>query len=122
MSLILLHITSFVYIILLAIFYFRKTRLSDVENKIYKNLLLSNILGLLIEFCCFYGVANIEKMEFFTLVVTRLLLLYYLFFISLYTVYVFVLCCMLNIFTIAFSIIYCGLSYIMTRRERYASV
>jgi len=92
MSLILLHITSFVYIILLAIFYFRKARLSDVENKIYKNLLLSNILGLLIEFCCFYGVANIEKMEFFAFVVTRLLLIYYLFFISLYTVYVFVIC------------------------------
>ena len=92
MSLILLHITSFVYIVLLAIFYFKKARLSDVENKIYKNLLISNIVGLLIEFCCFYGVANIEKMEFFTLVVTRLLLIYYLFFISLYTVYVFVIC------------------------------
>ena len=92
MGLILLHITSFVYIILLAIFYFKKSRLMDVENKIFKNLLISNIVGLLIEFCCFYGVSNIEQMEFFTFVVTRLLLIYYLFFISMYTTYVFVIC------------------------------
>ena len=92
MGLILLHITSFVYIILLAIFYFKKSRLMDVENKIFKNLLISNIVGLLIEFCCFYGVSNFEQMEFFTLVVTRLLLIYYLFFISMYTTYVFVIC------------------------------
>ena len=91
MSLILLHITSFLYIVLLAIFYFRKARLSDVENKLYKNLLISNIIGLLIEFGCFYAVPNIDKMTLFTLFITRLLLIFYLYFISVYTVYVFVI-------------------------------
>ena len=91
MSLILLHITSFIYIILLAIFYFRKARISDVENNIYKNLLLSNIIGLLIEFGCFYTVSNIENLEFLALVFTRLLLIYYLYFISIYTSYVLVI-------------------------------
>ena len=92
MSLILLHITSFIYIILLAIFYFRKARLADVENKIYQNLLVSNILGLIIEFCCFYTVANINTMPIVAGVFTRLLLIYYLYFISMYTTYVFVIC------------------------------
>ena len=78
MSLILLHITSFIYIVLLSIFYFKKARLSDVENEIYKYLLISNIFGLLIEFCCFYTVSNMETMEFLALIFTRLLLIYYL--------------------------------------------
>lgn len=91
MSLILLHITSFIYIILLAIFYFKKARLSDVENKIYKYLLCSNIIGLLIEFCCFYTVSNMETMHFLAILSTKLLLIYYLFFISIYTSYVLVI-------------------------------
>lgn len=91
MSLILLHITSFVYIVFLAIFYFKKTRIADAENKVYKYLLFSNILGLLIEFGCFYAVAHMEEMELFTFIITRMLLLYYLYFIFMYTSYVFII-------------------------------
>lgn len=91
MNLILLHIMSFVYIILLAIFYFRRARLSDVENKIYKNLLISNIVGLLIEFGCFYAVPNMDSMPLFTFLITKLLLIYYLYFIAIYTTYVFII-------------------------------
>jgi len=90
-SLILLHITSFIYIVFLAFFYFKKTRIADPENKIYKYLLFSNILGLLIEFGCFYAVAHMEEMKFFTFIITRLLLLYYLYFIFMYTAYVFII-------------------------------
>lgn len=91
MSLILLHITSFIYVILLAFFYFSKARLADVENKIYQNLLISNIIGLMIEFGCFYAVANLETMPLFAFFITKLLLMYYLYFIAIYTTYVFVI-------------------------------
>ena len=91
MNLILLQITSLVYIVLLSFFYFRKARISDVENNIYRNLLISNIVGLSIELCCFYTVSHIEKMEFFAFVCTRMLLIYYIFFISVYTTYVLVI-------------------------------
>jgi len=91
MNLILLPIISLIYVILLAIFYFRKARISDLENNIYKNLLLSNIFGLLIELGCFYAVPNAEKLPMFTFVITRLLLVYYLYFISVYTSYVFII-------------------------------
>ena len=91
MSLILLHITSFVYIVFLAIFYFKKARIADVENKIYKYLLFSNILGLLIEFGCFYAVAHMDEMRLFTFIITRLLLVYYLYFIFMYTSYVYII-------------------------------
>ena len=79
MSIILLHITSFIYIILLSIFYFKQKRLSNIENKIYKCLLLSNILGLLIEFGCFASVPNIEKIPLFIFFITRALLIYYIY-------------------------------------------
>ena len=92
MNWILLHITSFIYIILLAMFYFRKTHISNIENKIYKNLLISNILGLVIEFCCFFAVPNASNMPLFTFVVTKLLLMYYVYFLTIYTIYVFVIC------------------------------
>ena len=91
MNLILLHITSFIYIFLLAIFYFKKSHMSNVENTIYKNLLISNIIGLLIEFGCFFAVPNMEKLPLFTFFITKLLLMYYLYFISVYTTYVFVI-------------------------------
>ena len=91
MSLILLQITSLIYIVLLSFFYFKKSRLSDVENKIYKNLLISNIVGLVIELCCFYTVANMDSMRFLAIIFTKGLLIYYLFFISIYTTYVFVI-------------------------------
>ena len=91
MNLILLQITSLVYIVLLSFFYFRKARISDVENKIYRNLLISNIVGLSIELCCFYTVSHIDTMEFLAFVSTRMLLIYYIFFISVYTTYVFVI-------------------------------
>lgn len=91
MNLILLPIISLFYVILLAIFYFRKARISDLENNIYKNLLLSNIFGLLIELGCFYAVPNADKIPLFTFIITRLLLVYYLYFISVYTSYVFVI-------------------------------
>lgn len=91
MSLILLHITSLIYIVLLAFFYFRKSRISDVENKIYKNLLISNIVGLSIELCCFFTVANMDTMRFLAMLFTKSLLVYYIYFISMYTTYVFVI-------------------------------
>ena len=91
MNLILLQITSLVYIVLLSFFYFRKARISDVENKIYRNLLISNICGLSIELLCFYTVSHIDTMEFLAFVCTRMLLIYYIFFIAVYTTYVFVI-------------------------------
>ena len=53
MSLILLQITSLVYVVLLNIFYFMKEHISNLENRIFKCLLVSNVFGLLIELGCF---------------------------------------------------------------------
>ena len=90
MSLILLQITSLVYIVLLNIFYFSKEHISNLENRIYKYLLVSNVFGLLIELGCFYTVLHMDTIPIINVVVTKALLIYYLFFLAVYTYYVFV--------------------------------
>ena len=91
MYLILLQVVSLVYIVLLNLFYFSKKHLNSIENNIYKYLLLSNAVGLIIELLCFYSVTHMEMIPLFNSFVTKLLLVYYLWFIALYTYYVFVI-------------------------------
>lgn len=90
MSLILLQITSLIYVILLNIFYFTKEHISNLENRIFKCLLVSNVFGLLIELGCFYTVSHMNEIPLINMVVTKALLIYYLFFLMIYTYYVFV--------------------------------
>ena len=91
MNLILLQITSLIYIILLNIFYFSKKHISNIENKIFKYLLISNMIGLIIELGCFYTVSHMDIIPTLNIIITKLLLVYYLWFISIYTYYVFVI-------------------------------
>lgn len=91
MSLILLQIVSLVYIMLFNIFYFSRSHISTLENKIYKYLLVLNAVGLTIELCCFYSVAHMDTIPLFNAIITKLLLVYYILFISIYTIYVFVI-------------------------------
>ncbi len=90
MNIIWLQITSLIYIVFLNIVYFSKNRLSTLENNIYKRLLVLNVLGLIIELCCFYSVAHMDTVPIFNMIVTKLLLVYYFGFIILYTYYVFI--------------------------------
>lgn len=90
MSIIWLQIASLVYSVLLNIVYFSKNRLANLENKIYKTLLISNVIGLLIELGCFYSVSHMESMPVLNFFITRLLLAYYIAFLMFYTIYVFV--------------------------------
>lgn len=91
MNLILLQVVSLIYILLLNIFYLSKKHLNTIENNIYKYLLISNVIGLLIEFGCFYTVSNITSIPLINIVVTKGLLIYYLWFVTLYTFYVIVI-------------------------------
>ena len=91
MNLILLQITSLIYIVLLNIFYFSKKHISNLENKIVEYLMVLNMLGLSIELVCFYTVSHMNVFPVINTIFTKLLLVYYLLFISIYTYYVFVI-------------------------------
>lgn len=89
MNFILLQVASLIYIILLNIFYFSKNHISNIENRIYKYLLIANVFGLLIELGCYFTVMHMDILPVLNVIVTRSLLIYYVLFISIYTYYVF---------------------------------
>ena len=47
---VLLTIGSLLYIIVLAIVYFKKVKLDSIENRIFKRIIISNIFGLILHF------------------------------------------------------------------------
>lgn len=81
-------IFSFMYIVALSFLYFSKTRLDNGENKIYKYILITNLVGLVLQFLCDlvsykYDVIPTIISDF----VLRLYLVYFIIFISLLIFY-----------------------------------
>lgn len=67
--------------------YFSKKRLENIENKIYKGLLISNFIGLIVEMLCYFFVRNVEIYPILSQIVLRGYLFYLCFFIACFTVY-----------------------------------
>lgn len=66
---------SFLYILGLTLLYYSKTRMKNIENKIYKWLLGLNILGILLQICCDYVSAYYD---FVPVIISQLILRLYL--------------------------------------------
>ncbi|MBE6157449.1 MAG: response regulator [Firmicutes bacterium] len=88
MNIIWLQITSFVYMTVLLILFFSKERLQSLENSIFRNIMIVNEIGLLIELACFYTVSNLNTSNIINVLVTKALLIYYLIYILLFTYYI----------------------------------
>ena len=83
-----LIIFSFVYVVALFFLYFSKTRLDNGENKIYKCILISNLVGLVLQFFCDFVSYKYDVIP--TIIsdfVLRLYLVYFIIFISLLIFY-----------------------------------
>ena len=83
-----LIIFSFAYIVALSFLYFSKTRLDNGENRIYKYILIANLIGLVLQFLCDfvsykYNIIPNSISDF----LLRLYLLYFIVFISLLIFY-----------------------------------
>ena len=91
MSMMWLQISSLIYLFILFIVYISKERINSIENKIFKAIMVSNIFGLIIELGCFITVINMDKIPIINSIVTKLLLVYYLTYILLFTAYVFII-------------------------------
>ncbi len=89
MNMIWLQITSFVYMSILLIVYFSTKRINSTETKIFRKIMILNEIGLLIELFCFFTVYNINKFRILNSIMTHLLLIYYLSYILLFTLYLF---------------------------------
>ena len=81
-------IFSFMYIVALSFLYFSKTRLDNGENKIYKYILITNLVGLVLQFLCDFVSYKYDLIP--TIIsdfVLRLYLVYFIIFISLLIFY-----------------------------------
>ena len=82
-------ICSLFYILLLVIVYFSKQRIPSPENKIYAWLIVSNLVGVLLDFLSgmllYY---SFDKDSFLYLLLTKFIFLYFLFWLFLFLLYV----------------------------------
>ena len=83
---------SLLYLILLCLVYFSKNRLGTIETKLYDKLLVLNILGLVLELCSCFTVSVLPQDSFINIFVTRAYLIYFATFISLFTLYIYIVC------------------------------
>lgn len=82
-------VVSFIFIGLLVIVYFCKPRLNSKENKIYKFLLVSNILGLILEFSCHIAVNIADSNYILSLFILKSYLVYLFVWTMIFNTYVF---------------------------------
>ena len=78
--------TSLFYLVLLTIVYFSKKRVLNVENKIFKMLLASNLIGIILDVLSMILVP-LEEYRLLALLVNKFYLIYLLTWITLFTFY-----------------------------------
>ena len=83
-----IQICAFIYCILLIVVYFNKKRYNSFENKIYSSLIITNFIGLIIDITL--GVVSSKYFEYqaLTIVLTKLYLVYFVTWISIFTFYI----------------------------------
>ena len=81
-------LSSFFYISLTAIVYFTKQRIKNKENKIYSLMIISNMIGLVVEVLTAYSGKIFSGIPIIQTVLLRLINIYFLTWIFLFTYYV----------------------------------
>lgn len=79
---------SLLYITLVAVVYFSKERLNNIENKIYNVLIITNVIGLLLELGCCFTVYNMDTYPVLNVIITRLFLVYMFSWQTIFTIYI----------------------------------
>lgn len=86
MSLIILSI-SFFYSLSLNIIYFSKKHVKTYETRIFSILMVSNLLGIILEYSCIFSIYGLGIDSFITLLFNKLFLIYLLTFAFIFTTY-----------------------------------
>lgn len=85
------QIISLIYILLLIIVYFSKKRLSSLENNIYMVLLITNMIGLILDISSIYTIIHRDSIPIINMLVTKFYLMYLITWITLMTLYIIVI-------------------------------
>lgn len=85
-------VCSFIYTMLLCIVYHSKKRIKSSETILYSRLLISNLIGLFLEFCCCFSVRHMNGFPLLNEILNRGYLVYFGFFIITFTAYMYIIC------------------------------
>ena len=78
---------SFLYSVILNLMYFSKKHINSYENRIFSILIVSNVVGLILEFLCTYSLLYLP-ITMWTIIINKLFLLYLMIFAFLFSMYV----------------------------------
>ena len=85
-------VCSFVYTFLLCVVYYSKSGIKSSETILYSRLLISNLIGLFLEFCCCFSVIHMNDYPLLNEILNRSYLVYFSFFIITFTLYMYIIC------------------------------
>ena len=80
-----------VYIFLLIIVYFSKKRFNSLENRIYMILIITNMIGLILDISSVYTIVHMDSIPMINSIITKLYLMYLITWITLLTLYIIVI-------------------------------
>ncbi len=86
------QICSLFYMLMLVFVYFSKPRFTSEENRIYILMVISNVIGLILDISSIFTIINMDKMPILNIVITKLYLIYLLLWVSLFTLYTLLVC------------------------------
>lgn len=85
-------VCTFIYMLLLCVVNFSKKRMNTIETKIYDQLIILNVIGLILEFLCCLTVKNMDNIPVLNAIMNRSYLIYFASFVTLFTLYVYLAC------------------------------
>ena len=85
-------IVNFVYCFIVAFMYFIKRRMKNVENKLYEVLVVSNLIGLVLEYFCGVLIKQLPNYEIFNFIINKLHISNIILWVTIFTLYVVITC------------------------------
>ena len=86
-----LMLMSFIFLLILLIYFLSKEHVNTKELVLYKGLLISNLIGLFMEMLCSVSIKFFDKGSILTLVINKVYLLYFIVFLTLLSVYTYLI-------------------------------
>lgn len=86
-----LILMSSVFILILLINYSRNEHIDTIELRLYRYLLISNFIGLILEMTCYLTIKYLDNSCLFTIIINKIFLAYYVFFTILLFIYVLII-------------------------------
>ena len=77
------------FLVILAIFYFSKKKIISIDNKIYTGLLITNLIGILIDVLGFFSFRQFGNDFILNIIISRVYLIYYLAYMFIFLIYIY---------------------------------